>query len=76
MRRKINSKRLVQMMNQYTVKIVSIDKENMTYICDDGNEYPLMDGMELLTIGELQKHLNNAKDVTINILKQLGNDDE
>ena len=63
-------------MNQYTVKVVSIDKENMTYICDDGNEYPLMDGMELLTIDELQKHLNNAKGVTINILKQLGNDDE
>ena len=76
MRRKINSKRLIHIMNQYTVKVVSIDKENMTYICDDGNEYPLMDGMELLTIDELQKHLNNAKDVTINILKQLGNDDE
>lgn len=76
MRRKINSKRLIHIMNQYTVKVVSIDKENMTYICDDGNEYPLMDGMELLTIDELQKHLNNAKGVTINILKQLGNDDE
>lgn len=76
MRRKINSKRLIHIMNQYTVKVVSIDKENMTYICDDGNEYPLMDGMELLTIDELQKHLNNAKGTTINILKQLGNDDE
>jgi translation elongation factor P/translation initiation factor 5A len=76
MRRKINSKRLVQIMNQYAIKVVSIDKENMTYICDDGNEYPLMDGMELLTVDELQKHINNAKDATINILKQLDNDDD
>lgn len=76
MRRKINSKRLIHMMNQNTVKVVSIDKENMIYVCDDGNEYPLMDGMELLTVDELQKHLNNAKDATINILKQLDNDDE
>lgn len=64
------------MMNQNTVKVVSIDKENMIYVCDDGNEYPLMDGMELLTVDELQKHFNNAKDATINILKQLDNDDE
>lgn len=75
MRRKINSKRLVQMMNQYTVKVVSVDKENMTYVCNDGNEYPLMDGMECLSVDELQKHINNAKNATINILKQLDNDE-
>ena len=43
------------MMNQYTVKVVSIDKENMAYNCDGGNEYPLMDGMELLTVDELRE---------------------
>ena len=43
----------------------------MIYICDDGNEYPLMDGTENITIEELQQQIDNAKIVTNNILKQL-----
>lgn len=30
-----------------------MDTENMLYTCDDGNEYPLMDGLETLSIEEL-----------------------
>lgn len=27
------------------------------FICDDGNEYPLMDGLERLSVEELQEHI-------------------
>ena len=43
----------------------------MIYVCDDGNEYPLMEGLETLSIKELQNHINKAKQTTINILKQI-----
>lgn len=43
----------------------------MTYTCSDGNEYLLMDGMGDLTVEELQKQLDNAKQTTYNILKQI-----
>lgn len=58
-------------MNNKNIKVLSIDKNNMTYICDDGNEYPLMDGTENITIEELQQQIDNAKITTNNILKQL-----
>ena len=35
-------------MKHKNIKVVSIDIENMLYTCDDGNEYPLMDGLETL----------------------------
>jgi hypothetical protein len=47
-----------------------VDYDNGIIICDDGNEYPLMEGCENLTIGELQEQLNNAKDVVCQILKR------
>ena len=43
----------------------------MLYMCDDGNEYPLMDGLETLTVEELQEHINKARLTTINILKEM-----
>lgn len=58
-------------MNNKNIKVLSIDTNNMIYICDDGNEYPLMDGTENITIEELQQQIDNAKIVTNNILKQL-----
>lgn len=54
------------------IKVVSIDKDNMVYTCDDGNEYPLMDGLETLTVDELQMHLDNARKATINIIENVG----
>lgn len=46
----------------------------MTYTCNDGNDYPLMDGLQSLSIDELQKHIDKAKETTINILKQIEED--
>lgn len=71
MKYKIDNTILIDNMEQNNVKVVSVDTENMVYTCDDGNEYPLMDGMESLTIDELQSHIDNAKQTTINILKQI-----
>ena len=71
MNKRINNKTLIESMNKNNIKVVSIDTENMIYVCDDGNEYPLMDGLETLSIKELQNHINKAKQTTINILKQI-----
>ena len=48
MNTKINNKRISKLMKHKNIKVVSIDTENMLYTCDDGNEYPLMDGLERL----------------------------
>lgn len=71
MNKRINIKTLIESMDKNDTKVVSIDTENMIYVCDDGNEYPLMDGFETLSIEELQNHINKAKQTTINILKQI-----
>lgn len=71
MNKRINNKTLIESMNKNNIKVVSIDTENMIYVCDDGNEYPLMEGLETLSIEELQNHINKAKQTTINILKQI-----
>lgn len=71
MNKRINNKTLIESMNKNNIKVVSIDTENMIYVCDDGNEYPLMDGLETLSIEELQNHINKARQTTINILKQI-----
>ena len=63
--------KIIENMEQKNIKIVSIDVDNMLYMCDDGNEYPLMDGLENLTIDELQEHINKARLTTINILKEM-----
>lgn len=62
-------------MKYKNIKVVSIDTENMLYTCNDGSEYPLMEGLETLSIEELQKYINNAKQTTINILKQFDEND-
>ncbi|MBR6516395.1 MAG: hypothetical protein IKT40_06020 [Bacilli bacterium] len=58
-------------MEQKNIKVVSIDTDNMLYMCGYGNEYPLMDGLENLTVEELQEHINKARLTTINILKEI-----
>ena len=47
----------------------------MLYTCDDGNEYLLMDGLETLSIEELQKHVDSAKQVTLDIIEKIENED-
>ena len=80
MKGNINTKNIIENMEQKTIKVVSIDIVNMLYMCDDGNEYPLMDGLENLTVvkqykhmlkEELQEHINKARLTTINILKEM-----
>ena len=56
-------------MEHKSIQVISIDKENKLYTCNDGIEYPLMEGCEYFTIEELQNFIDNAKDTTINILK-------
>ena len=71
MKENINNKKIIENMEQKNIKVVSIDVGNMLYMCDDGNEYPLMDGLENLSVEELQEHLNKARLTTINILKEM-----
>ena len=71
MKENINTKRIIENMEQKNINVVSIDTDNMLYMCDDGNEYPLMDGLENLTVEELQEHINKARLATINILKEM-----
>ena len=71
MKENINTKRIIENMEQKNINVVSIDTDNMLYMCDDGNEYPLMDGLENLTVEELQEHINKARLTTINILKEM-----
>ena len=75
MNTKINNKRISELMKHKNIKVVSIDTENMLYICDDGNEYPLMDGLETLSIEELQKHVDSAKQATLDIIEKIENED-
>lgn len=71
MKENINTIRIIENMEQKNIKVVSIDVDNMLYMCDDGNEYPLMDGLENLTVEELQEYINKARLTTINILKEM-----
>ena len=71
MKTKINIQRIANDMKHKTIKVVSIDTENHLQTCDDGNEYPLMEGCEKFTIEELQSFIDKAKDATINILKNI-----
>ena len=71
MKNKINIKKTIERMKEQYLQVLPIDKENMTYTYSDGNEYPLMDGMDYLTVEELQKQLDNARQTTYNILKQI-----
>ena len=66
--------KLINKMEHSQIKVISIDKTKRVYLCDDGNEYPLMDGLENITIAELQKHIDNAKNVTCDILKNIESD--
>ena len=42
MKGNINIEKEVMCIERNKLNIVSVDKENMVYVCDDGNEYPLV----------------------------------
>lgn len=71
-----NKEIIKKLMENNTLKVVSVNIDDMIYTCTDGNEYPLMDGLQSLSVNELQKHIDNAKETTINILKQIEEDNE
>ena len=73
MNTKINNKKISELMKHKNIKVVSIDTGNMLYTCDDGNEYPLMDGLETLSIEELQRRIDSAKQTTLDIIEKLEN---
>lgn len=75
MNTKINNKRITEFMKHKNINVVSVDTGNMLYTCDDGNEYPLMDGLETLSIEELQKHIDSAKQATLDIIEKIENED-
>lgn len=57
-----------------TMKVESINIDEMTYHCNDGNDYPLLDGMDNLTVEELQEHIDNASKWTAEIIKEIEKD--
>lgn len=63
-------------MRQNNINVIFIDKENMLYGCDDSNVYPLMEGIESLTVNELQAYINKAKEITATILKEIEEENE
>ena len=75
MNTKINNKRISELMKHKNIKVVAIDAENMLYTCDYGNEYPLMDWLETLSIEELQKYVDSAKQTTLDIIEKIENED-
>ena len=66
----INNKRISELMKHNNIKVVSIDTENMLYTCDDGNEYPLMEGLETLSIEDFQKYIDSEKQTTLDIIEK------
>ena len=61
-------------MKYKNIKVVSIDTKNMLYSCNDGNEYPLMEGLETLPTEELQKCIDSAKQTTLDIIEKIENE--
>lgn len=59
---------LINMIDSKNVKVISINKENNTFVCDDGNEYPLLEGQCDISVEELQMQLDKAKIIVKNII--------
>lgn len=71
MKSEINKENLIHKMESKNIKVISIDKENKTYTCEDGMEYPLMDGCEDVSIEQLQYFIDHAKAATLGMLKTI-----
>lgn len=68
--KKINKEKILHKMENKKFNIVSVDYENNIILCDDGNEYPIMEGCENFTIDELQEQMNVARDIVCEIIKK------
>lgn len=67
----IEKKNLTDKMKAVPIRVESIDRENMIYHCSDGNDYPLLEGSENITVEELQKCLDEAKSSVITLIENL-----
>lgn len=56
------------MIENCNVKVICINKESNTFVCDDGNEYPLLEDQNDISVEELQMQLDKAKIIVQNIL--------
>ena len=63
---------LMEIVSQFHPKVASVDKSSMTFLCEGGNEYPLMEGCEDLTVEELQKAVDHAKTTAMSIICEIG----
>ena len=59
-----------KLMERDELKILSVDRENNSCLCDDGNEYPLF-CTDSATTKELQQHLNLAKRAVKIIMEEI-----
>lgn len=60
---------LIDKMKESSLKVESIDKENMTFHCSDGNDYPLFENSRDISVEELQECFDKAKDALITLLQ-------
>ena len=58
------------------MKVISIDRENLTFLCDNGVEYPLLDGCESMSVEELQRFIENAGIAVQDIIDKITESDE
>lgn len=65
---KFTEKVLINMLVNHNVKVISVDNNNNTFVCNDGNEYPLLDGENDISKEELQIQIDKAKIIMKNII--------
>lgn len=58
-------------MAQNIPNINSVDIENQSYTCDDGNTYPLPEGLETLPTEQIKEIIGNAYAITNDILSKI-----
>ena len=58
-------------MHQNKISVLSVDVANGIFICEDGTEYPLLEGLERMEPDEIQEHVNTAMQITEDIVEKL-----
>ena len=60
-------------MHQNKISVLSVDYANGIFICEDGSEYPLLEGLDRMEPDEIQEHVNSAMQITDAIVEKLNN---
>ena len=58
-------------MHRNEISVLSVDESNGFFICEDGTEYPLLEGLERMEPDEIQEHVNTAIQITDAIVEKL-----